>query len=201
VPKTRLYHSAEKNKNTPHILLQNYISSSCYISNQPTTCVVGEQIVVSVLWSCQVWDIVQQQLGAGSTVQWFSGRSIYMSLSLYVKRWRCAKIERRKKKITYLQQNTSVTWISSNKSDNYIQWCCVVKTMYSWLIIRCVVGEQIVVSVLWSCQVWDIVQQKLGAGSTVQWFSDRRSIYCVKFGFNPWWWVGFIWSFSCIVTR
>jgi hypothetical protein len=52
----------------------------------------------------------------------------------------------------------------------------VVKTMYSWLIIRCVV-EHIVVSVLWSCQVWDIVQQQLGAGSTVQWFLDRRSIY------------------------
>jgi hypothetical protein len=67
--------------------------------------------------------------------------------------------------------------ISSNKYDNYIQWCSVVKTMYSWLIISCVVGEQIVVSVLWSCQVWDIVQHKLGAGSTVQWFSDRRSIY------------------------
>jgi hypothetical protein len=49
--------------------------------------------------------------------------------------------------------------------------------MYSWLITRCVVWEQIVVSVLWSCQVWDIVQQQLGAGSTVQWFSDRRSIY------------------------
>jgi hypothetical protein len=48
--------------------------------------------------------------------------------------------------------------------------------MYSWLIIRCVVGEEIVVSVLWSCQVWVIVQQQLGGGSTVQWFSDR-SIY------------------------
>ena len=67
--------------------------------------------------------------------------------------------------------------ITSNKGDNYIQWCSVVKTMYSWLIIRCVVGEHIVVFVLWSCQVWDIVQQQLGAGSTVQWFSDRRSIY------------------------
>ena len=60
--------------------------------------------------------------------------------------------------------------------DSYIRWCSVVKTMYSWLIIRCVVGEQIVVSVLWRCQVWDIVQQQLRAGSTVQWFSDRRSI-------------------------
>jgi hypothetical protein len=29
--------TTEKNKNTPHILLQNYTSSSCYISNQPTS--------------------------------------------------------------------------------------------------------------------------------------------------------------------
>jgi hypothetical protein len=79
-------------------------------------------------------------------------------------------------------------WQRSDKCDNYIQWCSVVKTwcsvvktMYSWLIIRCVVGEQIqknvVVSVLWSCQVWDIVQQQLRAGSIVQLFSERRSIY------------------------
>jgi hypothetical protein len=31
----------------------------------------------------------------------------------------------------------------SDECDNYIQWCSVVRTMYSWLIIRCVVGEQI----------------------------------------------------------
>ena len=29
--------TTEKNKNMPHILLQNYTSSSCYISNQPTS--------------------------------------------------------------------------------------------------------------------------------------------------------------------
>ena len=28
--------------------------------------------------------------------------------------------------------------------------------------------------------MWDIVQQQLGAGSTVQWFLDRRSIYMSK---------------------
>jgi hypothetical protein len=52
--------------------------------------------------------------------------------------------------------------------------------MYSWLIIRCVVGEQIVVSVLWSCQVWDIVQQQLGAGYTVQWMNIRKWLLACK---------------------